>query len=58
MFKLESNQHIVTLIQKSEPLYVFILFKVDYGMSVELNILEYDLEGAANCRFDYLEVKT
>ena len=25
-------------------------------MSVELNILEYDLEGAADCHYDYLEV--
>ena len=27
-------------------------------MSVELNILEYDLEGAADCHYDYLEVYT
>ena len=27
-------------------------------MSVELNILEYDLEGAADCHYDYLEVCT
>ena len=32
------------------------LFEVDYGMSVELNIVEYDLEGAADCHYDYLEV--
>ena len=25
-------------------------------MSVELNIKEYDLEGAADCHYDYLEV--
>ena len=25
-------------------------------MSIELNIVEYDLEGAANCDYDYLEV--
>ena len=25
-------------------------------MSVELNIVEYDLEGAADCHYDYLEV--